>query len=620
MFQHSMPAPATLRRGLVVVLSFLLPMTMIVLSPTLATALEAKADKALAAQTLNWTASGDITHYQSAPTVAVAGETVLVFENSAATGNDLGMPHTLTFDTSTEGYNHDVNVNLFASPFDPNGGRQTQTVTLTPGKYRYFCSIPGHSGMVGEFTVTDGGGGSDTTAPTVTGSVTGSQNADGAYLGAATVTVAATDAQSGVDTVEYQIDDTGFEPYTTPVRVTALGDHSVQFRATDKAGNTSAVGSVSFRVATPTDPADTTPPTVVADVDGEQDADGNYVGSATVKLAATDSGSGVARIEYALNDGPFATYTAPIVVNQTGMQMVRYRATDVAGNVSTEGMAHLTVVPPSPRDTTAPTTASSVAGDRDTAGAYLDSATVTVTATDTESGVATVQYSLDGAAFATYTAPVRVTALGAHTMRYRATDVAGNTSPDGTTSFTIVRRPVPDTTAPVASATVTGKRDASGNYVGSATVAVTATDAGSGVRAIEVAVPGGDWVVYSAPLAIRTPGPHTVRYRATDQAGNVSTEKTVTFTVVAADGDACPDSDSRATVIIGSDDTGIANVDTGNGCTINDLINERGSYANHASFVRHVDAVTDSLVIAGTLTARQQGTIFRAAARSDVGM
>jgi hypothetical protein len=337
-------------------------------------------------------------------------------------------------------------------------------------------------------------------------------------------------------------------------------------------------------------------------------------------LTATDTESGVAKVEYALNEGAFATYTAPVVVNQVGMTMLRYRATDVAGNVSAEGMVHLTVVTPPVQDTTAPTVASSVAGDRDSAGAYLDAATVTVTATDTQSGVATVQYSLDGAAFTSYTAPVRVTTVGAHTVKYRATDVAGNTSPEGTASFTVVRRPDPDTTAPTTSATVTGNRDAAGNYVGVATVTVTAADAGSGVRGIEVAEPGGDWVVYSAPLAIRTPGSHTVRYRASDMAGNVSAEKTVTFTVVAAQGDACPDSDSRATVVIDGDDTGIANVDTGNGCTINDLIAERAPYANHASFVRHVDAVTDSLVVAGTLTGRQQGTIVRAAARSDVGM
>ena len=74
-------------------------------------------------------ADDDITRYKSTPASATAGATTIVFENSAATGNTTGMPHTLTFDTTTEGYNHDVNLNILASPFDTNNGRHQATVT-----------------------------------------------------------------------------------------------------------------------------------------------------------------------------------------------------------------------------------------------------------------------------------------------------------------------------------------------------------------------------------------------------------------------------------------------------------------------------------------------------------
>src|SRR4051794_6425152 len=161
-----------------------------------------------AAQVLNWTAGDDITHYTSAPTSAVAGAATIVFDNSEATGNTTGMPHTVTFDTSTPGYNHDVDLNITASPFDASNGHHEQTVTLTPGKYRYFCSMPGHNQMVGEFTVTAGG--TDTTPPTVNGNVTGTKDADGNYVGKATVTVTAQDSGSGVKSIEYQVDDTSF--------------------------------------------------------------------------------------------------------------------------------------------------------------------------------------------------------------------------------------------------------------------------------------------------------------------------------------------------------------------------------------------------------------------------
>ncbi|WP_406080900.1 OmpL47-type beta-barrel domain-containing protein [Micromonospora sp. NBC_00858] len=505
-------------RRLTAALSALL-LTVLPLAGTPASAAAPRA----AAQVLTWTADDDITRYKSAPAQAVAGETTIIWENSTATGNTTGMPHTLTFDTTTDGYNHDVTLNILANPFDVNNGRHQATVTLTPGRYRYFCSIPGHSQMVGELVVTDGGGG-DTTPPAVTAAVSGDRDGDGNYVGVATVTVTATDAGSGVETVEYQVDDTSFLPYTQPVQVTAIGDHSVQFRATDQAGNLSPVGSVSFRIVEPGE-EDTTPPVVTAALAGAQDGDGNYIGTATATLAATDTQSGVATIEYSLDGAAFTPYAQPIVVDEVGMHMLHYRATDVAGNTSAEQMSHFTVVPP----------------------------------------------------------------------------------------------PAEDTTPPVVSATVTGERDDDGGYVGGATVTVTATDDDSGVAKIEYALDTGAWTPYAGPVSVRTAGAHTLRYRATDVAGNTSTEQSATFTVVADDTDTCPESDTRGTVIIDGDDTGVPNVDTGDGCTINDLIAEHADYPGHAEFVRHVETVTTALVTAGTLNRRQQGAIVRAAARSDIG-
>ena len=471
-------------------------------------------------QVLTWTADNDITRYRSAPTTAAPGPTKVVFENSEATGNTTGMPHTLTFDTSTPGYNHDVALNILANPFDAQNGRHEVTITLTPGRYRYLCTIPGHGSMVGEFTVTEGS--EDITAPTVSAEVTGPRDTAGNYLGAATVTVTASDAGSGVQLVEYEVDDTGFAPYTQPVRVTSVGDHSVQFRATDRAGNTSEVGSVPFRVVEP--PSDQTPPVVSAEVTGSKDAEGAFVGRATVTITASDPGSGVRSREYKPHDGPWTAYTAPFVV----------------------------------------------------------------------------------------------TAQGSHMVHYRATDNAGNTSPEGVVAFTVAAPPG-DAEPPTTSAVVSGTTNPDGDYVDTATVTVAATDAGSGVELVEYALDGGTWTAYTSPVVVGTAGAHAVRYRATDKAGNTAAEKSVPFTVVKPGGDACPDSDPRETVVIGPHDTGVPNVDTGNGCTVGDLIDQHGEYPDHGAFVRHVEQVTAELVARGVLTARQQSAVVRAASRSDIG-
>jgi len=156
------------------------------------------------------------------------------------------MTHTLTFDTVGAGYNHDVDLNIIASPYDADGGRHEAQVNLTPGKYHYYCAMPGHM-MTGELVVTDGGG-TDTTPPQVSASVTGDQDWAWNYVGSATVTISASDTDSGVDTVEYSLDDQPFAAYAKPFAVSQPGAHTVRFRATDKAGNTSDVGTARFAV------------------------------------------------------------------------------------------------------------------------------------------------------------------------------------------------------------------------------------------------------------------------------------------------------------------------------------------------------------------------------------
>jgi hypothetical protein len=679
----------------------------LVASPSSAGA-SAPAAGVAAAQTLTWTAGDSQSEYTSAPTTAVAGATTIVFENSEATENTTGMSHTLTFDTSTPGYNHDVPVNILANPFDANNGRWEVDVTLTPGKYRYFCTIPGHSTMTGEFTVT--GGDPDTIPPTVSASVAGTQDDAGNYVGSATVTVNATDTGSGVDSVEYQLDGGAWQTYSTPVQVSTLGAHTVRYRATDVAGNTSPEGSTPFTIVAGGDP-DTTPPTVTASVAGAQDDAGNYVDSATVTvtandtgsgvasveyqvndlgwnpytgpfqvttprqytvllratdaagnvgdgtvtftvvegpddttpptvtaevsgeqnendeyldvatvtLSATDSGSGVASVEYKLDDGAWTPYTAAVSVTEPGMHMLSYRATDVAGNVSAEGMAHFTVVE---QDTTAPTVTGQVAGQQNPDGAYVGSAVVTLSATDAGSGVASIEYKVDGAAWAPYADPVQVATPGAHTVLYRATDVAGNVSTEGSLTFTVVSGG-DDETPPSVSGRVSGTQNANWEYVDAALITLSALDTGSGVGSVEYKLDGGPWTVYTAPVTVDSVGDHTFSYRATDLAGNVSGELSGGFTVVAdtpAPGpDVCPSSDVRETVIIGDVDSQVPNVDTGNGCTISDVIDADAEWSNQNDFVRWVKAVTRELVQNGVIDTDQRNRIVAAAIESGVG-
>ena len=479
------------------------------------------------AQVLTWKAGDPIDHYLAFPTTAVAGAATIVFENSAATGNTTGMPHTLTFDVSDPEYNNDVPLNILANPNDANGGRHTVEVTLTPGRYLFKCTIPGHGQMQGILTVTEGGG-EDTTAPETT-----------------------------------------------------------------------------------------------AKVEGDRDADGAYVGQATVKLGATDAGSGVDTIEYAVGaDGPWQPYTVPVVVDGVGAHTIRYRASDKAGNTAAEKSAVFTVVAPPTDDTTAPETSATVSGERDDQGRYLDMATVTVTASDTGSGVNTVEYAIGDGAWQPYTAPVMVHQAGTHTVRYKASDKAGNAAAEKSVGFTVVTQPDPDTTAPVASASVAGVRNSDGAFITSATVTLSATDAESGVDRIEYSLDGGPYLAYTTAVIVDRVGRHTVLYRATDRAGNTSTAGSTAFTVAEGGGvpaPDCPEFDERLTVIVGTVDSGVPNRMTNRRCTINELIEDEKDWASHALFLKHVDAVVDRLLTDGVIDSREHRLIHRAAKRSGIG-
>ncbi|MFG3407308.1 OmpL47-type beta-barrel domain-containing protein [Streptomyces sp. NPDC048142] len=479
-------------------------------------------------QVLTWTAGDPIDRYLTAPRTAVAGRATIVFENSTATGNTTSMPHTLTFGVSDPEFNNDVRLNILANPGDAEGGRHSVEVTLSPGRYFYHCTIPGHGRMQGILTVTEDGG-DDTEAPATSAKVDGDRDGDGAYIGQASVTVEATDEGSGVDTVEYALGaDGAWQPYTAPVVVSEVGDHTVRYRATDKAGNAAAEKSVGFAVAAP--PADDeTPPETSATVSGEKDETGAYLGMATVTVTASDTGSGVNTIEYATGaDAAWQPYTAPVMVHEVGAHQVRYRATDRSGNVAREKSVDFTVVEPPSQDRTAPETSVKVAGDRNSDGAFITSAETTVSATDDDSGVEKVEYSLDGGPYLAYTTPVIVDRVGYHSIAHRATDKAGNTSEAKKVSFTVVR--------------------------------------GGGV-----------------------PAPNCAEY------------------------------DERHTVFVGTIDTGVPNRITRNRCTINELIEDEKDWSSHALFLKHVKSVLDKLKTDGVIDRRERKAVNRAAKQSGIG-
>ena len=72
-------------------------------------------------------------------------------------------------------------------------------------------------------------------------------------------------------------------------------------------------------------------------------------------------------------------------------------------------------------------------------GFYRDDVSVSLAASDAQSGVASSEIAVDGAPLAPYSGPVVVSAAGPHQVAFRSTDVTGHRETTKTVSFTIDR-------------------------------------------------------------------------------------------------------------------------------------------------------------------------------------
>ncbi|WP_328533448.1 ThuA domain-containing protein [Micromonospora zamorensis] len=145
----------------------------------------------------------------------------------------------------------------------------------------------------------------------------------------------------------------------------------------------------------------------------------------------------------------------------------------------------------------------------------------------------TASYSADGT---TWTALEALTnsAVGA-TPKVGLFTLGANQTASKTAVFDYFRlsTKVADETAPVTTATVSGT-PTEGWYTGPVTVTLAATDeaGGSGLASTEYQLDGATtWTAYTAPVAVSGDGEHELRFRSTDQAGNVESTKTVTVKI-----------------------------------------------------------------------------------------
>jgi FG-GAP-like repeat len=169
-------------------------------------------------------------------------------------------------------------------------------------------------------------------------------------------------------------------------------------------------------------------------------------------------------------------------------------------------------------DTTAPTT--SAAGLQATQnGAWTNTATVTLSPSDTGSGVATTYYTIGGGAQQVYHAPFAVSAAGSTTVTYWSVDAAGNVE-NTRTGYLNIDATAPVTTAGGLQATATTGWTSAKTPV---TVTLAAADTGGSGLATTYYRLGssGAFSTYGGSFTVSTEGSTEVDYYSTDAAGNV---------------------------------------------------------------------------------------------------
>src|SRR6187551_161731 len=156
--------------------------------------------------------------------------------------------------------------------------------------------------------------------------------------------------------------------------------------------------------------------------------------------------------------------------------------------------------------------------------------TVTLSVTETGSGVASTSYRIDGGSFQNGTsisipAPANHSNDGVHTIEYRTTDVAGNVETLRSATVRI------DTTLP----TTTNDAPAGWRSV-PVTVTLTPADALSGIASTQYRIDGGSFqsgtaISVPAPADHSNDGVHTIEYHSTDNAGNAEPLQTTTVRI-----------------------------------------------------------------------------------------
>jgi hypothetical protein len=233
----------------------------------------------------------------------------------------------------------------------------------------------------------------------------------------------------GLNKIFYSLDGAPMKEYKYPIQSKYLseGDHSITYYATDIVGNKETEHKFDFFV-------DKTPPTIVQEILGNSIiANGQEYssGRSRLKLTTFDNKAGVKEIYYSINDGEYQLYEQPFYLSSiSGKLNVKAYALDHVNNRSSEDQEVSKSALPY-IDLSGPEIKKRFNGPvfvtRDTI--FINKQTeIILQASDKESGLSKITYSLDGGPIEIYENPIKLEKEGMHKISFTATDQVDNTN------------------------------------------------------------------------------------------------------------------------------------------------------------------------------------------------
>ncbi len=263
-----------------------------------------------------------------------------------------------------------------------------------------------------------------------------------------------------------------------------------------------------------------TPTTTLTISEPEYGSSPTYVNSITTfSLSASESGSSWYRwntydaVEYA---NPFGTTVeiqspgAPILpIDLEGLNTLYYNSSDGAGNHESPKTLEVFV------DNYGPSTTIEFADSVVHSGTtYLNiTSEISLSSTDSGSGLKQIFYRIDQGYVTTYTAPFTIYTAGSHTIYYYAEDNLGNQETDKSATVFV------DTVGP--EVLIVPGEPSTSKYISSAThITIEATDEASGVAEIYYRIDQDLWQAYTTPLRLTDERSYSISAYAVDRIGH----------------------------------------------------------------------------------------------------